>query len=33
MSLPKLPGYVFYDPRKTEYRKGQSRTYAMNTMT
>jgi hypothetical protein len=23
MELPKLPGYVFYDPRKTDYRKGQ----------
>jgi hypothetical protein len=24
MSLPKIPGYVFYDPRKTDYRKPQT---------
>ena len=32
MSLPKLPGYVFYDPRKTDYRKPQILQVTQGTM-
>ena len=32
MSLPKLPGYVFYDPRKSDYRKPQILQVTQGTM-
>ncbi|OHT11500.1 flagellar protofilament ribbon protein [Tritrichomonas foetus] len=32
MNLPKLPGYSFHDPRKTDYRKGQMLTVTSGLM-